>query len=715
MHVMRKNTRKERPVTETKPKAKNLSRRAALALGASAVAAGAAKLLLADQHDSQEEFETIYTGEDECDEECEELSIGEKIAHATCAVAMTAYGQEDYATIIQNLGLWGKSPGLVTYASRGKGREHIINWAMRGRGYDNSVDGYGAARCFENVVPDPSLPNAQAYTDWVMCKDLDPEIGQYLSDDEIRLPENRAMMENNNAKIPEYTVFTVCGAVPNHAHWVFGLGGCDYCTSAYFGCAASERGNFREDSPLETEQYTIFRCDPEKTWDEQCEPGDVLFYDPTAPGANENYGHWMLYVGNDIAKRYFDKTTANFAEAGAGTADAPNEAYLALTDLGDNRYINDFWVICRPKEGDWGEPRQWVPDLDVKCACAEPCRKLKLGERIAHTAVAISMTAVGQADYAQMLRDLNLYGTKAGYYTYGGGQIAYYTNNDPEWLATLTPEEYNNLMDKWAAYHGCACDYELQAPDRRIPRSKDYIEFTMAKGVDPQYGIYLPEEVVRNPENREQMLYNKKHIAFSGVPCYSRFGMCGTAVEHVLWAQGVDYWQAYACYGNPNTSIKDHPGNTLLEGYTRNGVHYVTTGSPHYTAIYDGHVAGQDPPLSNEWYSVWMVDPTKRWVDQCEPGDFLTVTPLIEGPDQPDYQHKHHGMLYVGNDIVREYFPNSNGIICEAGGGNPDHYWGVTRDVEDLAIEGFKIHRPKNIDTELRQWVPKLPSVWCEP
>lgn len=97
-----------------------------------------------------------------------------------------------------------------------------------------------------------------------------------------------------------------------------------------------------------TEQYKYYAksssfdqipLEPNKTFAEQCQPGDILSIDY---GDN---GHTMIYVGNKLAQEYFPGTTGGMVESGQ-----TNGYYPGVTTR-DKQVVQSTWHCYRPKGG----------------------------------------------------------------------------------------------------------------------------------------------------------------------------------------------------------------------------------------------------------------------------------------------------------------------------------------------------------------------------
>ncbi len=98
------------------------------------------------------------------------------------------------------------------------------------------------------------------------------------------------------------------------------------------------------------------------------------------------------------------------------------------------------------------------------------------------------------------------------------------------------------------------------------------------------------------------------------------------------------------------------------------------------------HPHGQIVYMSNnteKWDLVYQMKPGEKYDEVCEPGDLLITD-----------QGWTHSMIYVGNDIVREKFSNSNGNIFQAGYDDCDHARYPRIDYMGTTPVPFNIYRP---------------------
>lgn len=700
--------------TMTGEKRHNMSRRGFLALGAAATTAlgfGILRTSSGTNHTEEELMETIYSGEDEPECEPPTLTLGEKLAHTACAIALSAVGDTDGKDVLAKNGTGGSTGDKYQFGSRYKnniysdGSWKASHVAMGTLGDKTCgcpfCDGYSA-------LPLMGAPHAEAYIDFVMGKGRTKDGFVYVDPRDdiwedrehgVVKAEYEDIVRHNMELLPySYATFSCCGALPLAVHESFGLKHRPWWRLL----SQTNRGVPTEEvlpsGSEEFEHYVVYRYDPTRPFAEQCKPGDMLV---KSHGGDD--AHWAMWVGNEIAKMYFPETYGNVCEAGAP------ETYAGITYwgmIGDHPPRSPEWYfICRPKDLDL-EPLQDLPVFATEDdpGCEEPCN-LTFGEKVAHVACAISMTAVGEQDYNAILDSLGIRGKEAGQFEWRGGHICNNTFTNPSWASQQDPYK----MERWATYKGCAWAFDDQIPDPRIPRARAYIDFTMCKDVDPQYGVYIPESLIRSddPAIQAQIYKNWHNIAFvNGVPCYGRFCMCGTAVDHIYWALGSECNHKQAHGGNPRSST---PGNSWLSGTTSTGVPYISTGAPNYLFYFPDHMIGKGSGVTTaeSQFVCYTANPEMTFEEQCEPGDCISYGPAWGAPEPPDFVKREHGMLYVGNEVVRQYFPNSDGIIGEAGGMR-DAFWGIVGNTNARPRLGMLIYRPKDLDLEPRQWIPNI-------
>lgn len=727
-YIVKKMWKREAIQDGSDSKQSGLSRRQFLlgaAVGGTALlGAGAFGSLFRDVTD--EEFHTFYVGDDEeCEEVTEHVTAGELCAHIGCAIALSAVDNDDYNSILNNLGLYGTSAGLYTY-DNGRFMNYLHSdpaWCAKQPYYQAGRTDNKRGDIFTfglDEMPNRSLPNANNYINWIMGKGLRAEYGEYIAPEALGLtpdyangaysvaPAYASIVARNQKNVNAYGTFAQCGAIPPHIHQAINLKIdplWDYFNRMVNGESID---SILPTGSAELEDYWIYRYDHSLSFDEQMKPGDMFVW-----AAPERPRHFAMYVGNEIAKRYFPNTTGNVCEAGAG----PDHFCGITKDIAD-RYAGglDYLFICRPKNIEI-KLHQDLPPLKLNKGCDESCRPLTLGEKMAHCGAGTAMTASGQEDYVAMLKSLDLFGKEVGKFDYVPGDVINICHvfKDPVWRARQDPY----LLSRGVRNSGCACYFDNVAPNPRIPRAQTYIEFTMGKGVLPEYGVYIPEEVVREEQYRDQVEFNCKHLCFSeddGVYGYSRFCMCGTAVGHIVWACGAPHegHEREECHGGRVLSDYSRPdGNRFEGGYTNNGIRYEAHG-PSYCFVFPDHIYGKGSPIRGKYWDCWSLDWTRPIDDQCLPGDFLCIGPAwdkvtveVGGGYMPaDYKKAEHGLMYIGNDVVTQYFPNSNANIGEAGGSG--RFWGLKH--VDKLPEGYRIYRVHDLDVEPRQWVPPIPG-----
>lgn len=368
---------------------KNLSRRSAIALGVGGViAAGAAAMhLLPSGEVSQEEFETIYSGEDEV--ECEEgfledVTAGELAAHIACAISMSAIGSEDYDEILDELGVHGRGVGEYEYHD-GNIMQYIHDSSENPQWVadhpDEAVIGNWRGDVFvfgTDEIPDSRLPNATTYINWVMGKGcvedgftwIDPRddsiwedayLGK-LVDDDRNLTE---AWQRNRDLVDSYAVFAQCGAVPNHIHTAMGLKSAPLWPYFYRTIPVDQGGSGMslvdacEGGSVALEDYTLLAYDPSIAFDDFCKPGDMLVW---MHGQGET--HFAIYVGNEIAQRYFPNTTGNVCEAGA------SGRFAGIVGYPDSAPRYEWLFVCRPRNIHV-DMRQDLPPLQLEMGCVE--------------------------------------------------------------------------------------------------------------------------------------------------------------------------------------------------------------------------------------------------------------------------------------------------------------------------------------------------------
>lgn len=353
--------------------------------------------------DEREQMETLFSGEEEpeCDERFEKLSIGKRIAHLACVLSLAAVGNEDYDKKLTDMGINGTGPFQYTYYDGGlhDGFDRYVG------GVGRNKDPYGRVRGKIDHWwgPAPNSPEPQEYIDWVNGGDFR---GPWPTDDwgamlppegwpgaidyaRFTCAETTDMTEAGMADLaagnraPGRRTFASCSAMPPHLHWAVGLTVVNGDEIAPFEVLMSMRppelngDGVVYEEPFETSQYRFIPCDETKSWEEQCEPGDYL--------GNGMLPHYMLYVGNEIVRRYFPNSDGFMCEAGSG------DHRLWGISRAESSAPSQNWIICRPKSVYGLEDRQDVSYLEARfetsLGCVEDDDRRRLQNDIAWCAV----------------------------------------------------------------------------------------------------------------------------------------------------------------------------------------------------------------------------------------------------------------------------------------------------------------------------------------
>lgn len=95
---------------------KGLTRRNFIIGGAVLVGGVAAAQFFGPDGSEDEYYTELWTGdEEECEEEEEELTLGERIAHIACAIALSAIDDTDGERILTSLGINGTSGDMFSF------------------------------------------------------------------------------------------------------------------------------------------------------------------------------------------------------------------------------------------------------------------------------------------------------------------------------------------------------------------------------------------------------------------------------------------------------------------------------------------------------------------------------------------------------------------------------------------------------------------------
>ena len=81
-----------------------------------------------------------------------------------------------------------------------------------------------------------------------------------------------------------------------------------------------------------------------------------------------------------------------------------------------------------------------------------------------------------------------------------------------------------------------------------------------------------------------------------------------------------------------------------------------------------------------KWKLIGVVNPGESFDEKCEVGDLLVCNS--------------HTMIYVGNDLAREKFPNTNGNMFQAGYNEGSHAFYPSIDYVPTESRAFNIYRP---------------------
>lgn len=333
---------------------------------------------------SDEQMQTLFSGEDEpeCDERFERLSLGDRIAHLACVLALTAINGDDYDSKLTQMGINGSAPFHYTYYD-GSLHDGFDGYIASGK----TADPYGRDRGQINQWWGPSKdsPAPQEYIDWVNGGNFrgpwpKSDWGAMLPPEKwpgsvdyarFTCAEPTDMTDAGKAALAAGKActgklcFANCSAMPPHLHWAVGLnvtGGAQPSPiKVLSGMRTPEYGGegITYEEPFETEEYQFIPCDATKSWAEQCRPGDYL--------GNGHVPHYMLYIGNDIVRRYFPNSDGFMGEAGASS-----HRLWGITTA-SSYSPNSDWMICRPKAKGDLEDRQDVSYLEERFETSLGC------------------------------------------------------------------------------------------------------------------------------------------------------------------------------------------------------------------------------------------------------------------------------------------------------------------------------------------------------
>lgn len=236
---------------------------------------------------------------------------GEEVADLAARLALSAVNSGDPNAELRQLGLYGNTPGKYTYGSEGRIHAH------------EPADGTIFSDT-SHVPPDPRIPKAQ---EWI---DFQQTVGKTRDGTKVLSGRN---------------TFADCAAMPwdcwQYLHSDLNLSD-DYGTYghttvklvSYGGKGVPARELIGPTGRHEGVAFTYIMSDPTKTWEEQLQPGDIL--------CNGTIPHYMLYIGNEIAQKYFPGTTGFMGEAGHRS-----QAYWGITDGQYYKPDGQNWWIMR--------------------------------------------------------------------------------------------------------------------------------------------------------------------------------------------------------------------------------------------------------------------------------------------------------------------------------------------------------------------------------
>lgn len=257
----------------------------------------------------------------DCVKEEEEPKCGEEVANLAASLALSAVDDgKDYNQILKDAEVYGTGYGQYTYGSEGRIHSHL-------GAYSQTSDTAFAE-------PDPRIPKAEAWIEFQRAKrnSLNQEIA----------PHGSGMDKDGKHNLRGWHVFADCAAMPWDV-WQYSYPELFDYASEYFDTISATRavdgGNpdfhvsVNPSGRLVKPHFTFILCDENKSYDDQCQPGDIL--------CNGAQPHYMLYIGNEIAQKHFPGTTGNFCEAGHTT-----QALWGVTK--HDKPANSYWFIARP-------------------------------------------------------------------------------------------------------------------------------------------------------------------------------------------------------------------------------------------------------------------------------------------------------------------------------------------------------------------------------
>lgn len=258
----------------------------------------------------------MFDTEEEDEEDSKRAGI--EVANLACELALSAVNSGDPAGDLQRLGLSGR----YSYGSEGRIHAHEPE-------YDWDSTAY--------IPPDPKIPKAK---EWIEFEGLSK--GGHTS---ISLPSTAGKTKDGTKTLIGVGVYADCAAMPWNVWQYFHSDLAfmdDFARYAHITVKSAEFGGrgvpatqmIGPSGEMCSNRFRFIMTDPSKTWDEQCQPGDIL--------CNGSNPHYMLYVGNKIARKYFPGTTGIICEAGHRS-----QAYWGITEGASWKPDGRNWFIAR--------------------------------------------------------------------------------------------------------------------------------------------------------------------------------------------------------------------------------------------------------------------------------------------------------------------------------------------------------------------------------
>ena len=254
-------------------------------------------------------------------------TAGEEVADLAVSLALSAINSGDPNADLKRLGVYGNSPGQFTYGNEGRIHAH------------QPADDWDYTAY---VPPDPKIPGAK---EWIEFTGLNK--GARTS---ISLPSTAGKTMDGTKNLGGIGVYADCAGMPwNVWHYFHSdlrlmQDFAEYAhitvkTASFGGRGVPATEMIGPSGVMEKERFTFIMTDASKTWEEQCQPGDIL--------CNGTVPHYMLYVGNEIAQEYFPGTTGYICEAGHRS-----QAYWGVTQGQGYKPDGKNWFIARYNKPD---------------------------------------------------------------------------------------------------------------------------------------------------------------------------------------------------------------------------------------------------------------------------------------------------------------------------------------------------------------------------